>query len=117
MKKREISIEEKARRMLRKLMIVHRDATPEAIRRYVEKYIPHGTSVSAVDLPVIGVEDAVSYLVLARLASISTHDPGALKRNPLLRKLGFSAVSAESSQRADTKYFNTPDFIISRKVD
>ncbi len=117
MKKREISIEEKARRMLRKLMIAHRNATPEAITRYVEKYIAEGTSVSAVDLPVIGVEDAVSYLVLARLASISTHDPGALKRNPLLRKLGFSAVSAGSNLRADTTYFNTPDFIISRKVN
>jgi len=85
--------------------------------RYVEKYLPKGASVSAADLPVIGVEDAVAYLVLARIANISTHDPGALRSNPLLRKLGFTAVSAGPGQRADTKYFNTPDFIISRKVD
>lgn len=117
MKKREISVEEKARRMLRRLMIAHRDATPAAMKRYVEKHIPKGASVNAVDLPVTGVDDAVAYLVLARLASISTHAPDALKCNPLMRRLDFSAISIDPDLRADTRFFNTPDFTVSRKDD
>ncbi len=115
MKKREINVEEKARRMLRKLMVSHRDATPAAMKRYVEKHIPVGASIRAADLPIVGVDDAVSYLVLSRLASISTHDPEALKHNPLLRRLDFTASLTEPGKRADTPYFNTPDFAISRK--
>lgn len=117
MKKREIDVEERARRMLRKLMVSHRDATPAAMRRYVERHIQPGVSVRAADLPIMGVEDAVAYLVLSRLASISTHDPEALKRNPLLRRLDFAATSGDRNQRADTPYFNTPDFVVTRRDD
>jgi len=35
----------------------------------------------------------------------------------LLRQLGFTAMSTEAGKRADTKFFNTPDFTISRKAD
>jgi hypothetical protein len=107
-------VHERAMHVLRKAMIAHRDTTPASIRRYVEAYVSPGKTLAAVDLPVEKVEDAVSYLVLSRLAGVTTRNPAAIRRNPLLRGLEFY-VSAIEGQRADTTHFNTLDFKVTRR--
>lgn len=114
LRKREMTTHERAMQMLRKAMITHRDTTPAAIRRYVEAYVSRGKTVEASNLPVQEVEDAVSFLVLSRLAGITSRNPAAIRRNPLLRSLAFD-VSLIEGKRADTAYFNTPDFKVSRR--
>jgi hypothetical protein len=100
---------EKAVHFLRKAMIAHRDTAPAAVRRYIAEHLSPGARVTAQDLPVGSVPDAVSYLVLMRLAGISSRNPAAVRRNPLLRSLGFE-VSLIAGSRADTHYFNVPNF-------
>jgi hypothetical protein len=114
LRKREMTVHERAMHVLRKAMIAHRDTTPASIRRYVEAYVSPGKTLAAVDLPVEKVEDAVSYLVLSRLAGVTTRNPAAIRRNPLLRGLEFY-VSAIEGQRADTTHFNTLDFKVTRR--
>jgi Family of unknown function (DUF5716) len=112
--RREMTLEERARHILRKSMIAHRDASPAAVRRYVAACVPPGTRFHAQDLPVSKVEDAVAFLALTRLALIATHHPGALRRNPLLRDLDF-AIELVDGQRANSPFFDTPDFVIHRR--
>jgi hypothetical protein len=113
--KREMTVRERAIHALRKAMIAHRDTTPTAVRRYVQAYIPPGTTIDAANLPVEKVEDAVSFLVLMRLAGISSHDPASIRRNPLLRNLGFDVALIDGA-RADTAHFNTPNFKVTRRA-
>ena len=109
LRKREMTPHEKAVHFLRKAMIAHRDTAPAAVRRYIAEYLSPGARVTAQDLPVGSVPDAVSFLVLMRLAGISSRNPAAVRRNPLLRSLGFE-VSLIAGSRADTEYFNVPNF-------
>ena len=113
--KRVMTLHERAIHTLRKAMIAHRDTTPAAVRRYVQTHVAPGTTCDAANLPVEKVEDAVSYLVLMRLAGISSHDPASMHRNPLLRNLGFDVALVEG-ERADTAHFNTPDFKVTRRA-
>src|SRR5262249_3808091 len=66
LRKREMTIQERALHVLRKAMIAHRDTTPTSVRRYVENCVQRGSTIDAADLPIERVEDAVSYLVLMR---------------------------------------------------
>lgn len=109
LRKSEMTPHEKAVHFLRKAMIAHRDTAPAAVRRYIAEYLSPGARVTAQDLPVGSVPDAVSFLVLMRLAGISSRNPAAVRRNPLLRSLGFE-VSLIAGSRADTEYFNVPNF-------
>lgn len=113
-KQREMTIEEKARRELRRAMLQHREMTPTAMRRYVAAYIPHGATVSAENLVIEKVEDAVAFLSLSRLASISSHHPKSVKNNPLLRDMDFK-ISLTADSRVDNPYFNAPHFTITRE--
>ena len=114
LKMREMTIEERARRELRRAMLKHREMTPAAMKRYVDIHVAPGTAVLAENLVIEKVEDAVAFLSLARLASISSHQPTSFKNNPLLRNLDFT-VSLRSGDRVDNQFFNAPDFIITRK--
>jgi hypothetical protein len=116
LKKREMTVEERALCELRREMIAHRDTTPTAARRYVERHLPKGVVTAASALPTETVEDAVCFIVLSRLAFIATKRPQLYKRNPLLRDLGFDARLIDGS-RVDTEYFSAPDFAIIRKDD
>lgn len=116
LRKREMTVHERAMHILRKAMIGHRDTSPVAMRRYVHAHVRPGATVNAELLPVESVEDAVSYLVLIRLAGIATRHPASVRRNPLLRNLGFDVALIEG-ERADTTYFNTPNFTVTRRLD
>lgn len=113
MQKREMTPHEKARRMLRKAMIRHRESSPAAMKRYVTAHIKAGESIKAENMPITSVEDAVAFLTLLRLASITTRHPTSIARNPLLRGLGFS-VDLIRGERIDSPYFNTQNFSIRR---
>lgn len=115
MVKREMTVHERALHMLRKAMISHRDATPLAMKRYVEAHLPVGESVKAKDLPTGQVEDAVAFVVLMRMASLAQNNPQALRGNPLMRQLGFKASMTQEGARVDTELFNTPDFTVTRE--
>lgn len=115
LKKREMTPYERAMCELRREMIAHRDTTPSAARRYVQRHLVPGKPVSAGALPVHGVEDAVSFIVLGRLSVMATKHPELFKRNPLLRNLGFDACLVDG--RVDTEYFTTNDFTITRRDD
>lgn len=112
LRKREMTPHEKAVHFLRKAMIEHRDTTPAAVRRYIGEFLSQGDKATALDLPIRTVSDAVSFLVLMRLAGMSSRNQAAVRRNPLLRRLGFE-VSLISGGRVDTQYFNIPNFEVS----
>lgn len=116
LKKREMTIHERALRILRKSMLKHREATPAAMKRYVETHIKPGGTVESANLPMENVEDAVAYLVLLRLAGIASRHPSSIARNPLLRNLEFDATMLEGA-RFDGEYFNTPNFRITRSAN
>ena len=116
MVKREMTIREKANHMLRKLMISHRDATPAAAKRFVERHLPAGTAITAGQFPIKQVEDAVAYLVLLRIASIATNNPAALRDNPLMKRLGFEASLGGDEDLVETDLFVTRNFTITRSA-
>lgn len=115
MVKREMTVHERALHLLRKAMIAHRDATPMAMKRYVQANLPLGRVVKAADLPTKEVEDAVAFVVLMRMASIAKNNPQAMRGNPLMRQLGFRPDMVEDGARVDTELFNTPDFTVTRE--
>lgn len=112
--KRVMTPRERALMLLRKAMIESRDVSPKALKAYVAAHIAPGTSVNAAQLPVQTVHDAVSYLGLARLALVSTRQPQHLRKNPVLRDLGFRAALVDG-KRAETAFFETSDFTITRE--
>lgn len=115
MVKREMTVHERALHMLRKAMIAHRDATPMAMKRYVQANLPVGEAVKAADLPTREVEDAVAFVVLMRMAAIAKSNPQAMRGNPLMRQLGFKPTMEQDGARVDTELFNTPDFTVTRE--
>ena len=112
--KRVMTPRERALMLLRKAMIENRDVSPRALKAYVAAHIAPGTSVPASQLPVQTVHDAVSYLGLARLALVSTRQPQILRKNPVLRDLGFRADLVDG-KRVETAFFETSDFTITRE--
>ena len=115
MVKREMTLQEKAQLMLRKAMLEHRDATPLAMRRYVEDNLPMGQPVSAEQLPSTRPQDAVAYAVLLRLAVMAKTNPRALRSNPLFKRLGFESTLTGDGRKADTELFTTNDFTVLRR--
>ncbi|MCA3000635.1 MAG: Wadjet anti-phage system protein JetA family protein [Burkholderiales bacterium] len=109
LQKREMTPNEKAIHLLRKAMIENRDTTPAAVRRYISKFLSPGHTAPAELLPVGTVSDAVSFLVLMRLAGMSSRNRGAIQRNPLLRRLGFD-MAMKPGSRVDSQFFNVPNF-------
>lgn len=114
LRKRELTIEEKARRELRRAMLQHREMTPATMKRYVDTHIAPGVTVTAENLSIEKVEDAVAFLALARLASISSHHSALIKNNPLLRNLEF-VIALTPEDRVDNQFFNAPHFTITRE--
>ncbi|MFZ3001882.1 MAG: Wadjet anti-phage system protein JetA family protein [Undibacterium umbellatum] len=113
LKKREMTLRERAICELRREMIAHRDTTPSAAKRYVQRYLKPGEERTAAQLPTQTIEDAISFIVLSRLAVIGSKKPKLLKQNPLLRNLDFGATLIEG-KRIDTDYFSTADFKLRR---
>jgi len=115
MVKREMTLHERAELAVRRAMVLHRDTTPAAVKRYVHARLPMGGQIEAARLPVESVEDAVAVLVLLRLAAIGHADPRALRANPLLRSLDFELV-VNPGARASTEFFEMSDFTIKRRA-
>ncbi|WP_435626577.1 Wadjet anti-phage system protein JetA family protein [Candidatus Ferrigenium straubiae] len=115
LKKREMTVHEKAKRLLRKAMLQHRQTSPAAMKRYIETHIKPGETITAENLPIKTVEDAVAYLVLLRFASAITKRPSSVSKNPLMHNLGFDA-ELTNEPRVDGVYFNTPHFKITRRI-
>jgi hypothetical protein len=113
-KKREMTLRERAEFMLRRAMVQARDTTPRVVQRYVERHVPLGDRFDDDELPVRDVGDAVAQLVLVRLAAIRRADPNAMRSNPLLRDLDFDVMLIEGD-RTDGEYFEMPKFTISRR--
>lgn len=115
MVKREMTVHERALHMLRKAVVSNRDATPVAMKKYVEGNLPRGAEVRAKDLPREKVQDAVAFVVLMRLAALAKNNPRMANGNPLLKRLGFSASMPRDGARVDTELFNTADFSVKRE--
>lgn len=115
MVRRQMTPRERAERMLRKAMISHRDATPAAIKRYVQSHVTPGAEIMAENLPINGVEDAVVVMVLMRMAAIGQRDPRALRANSLLRGLDFE-VDLIAGRRMSNALFEMPDFRVKRRI-
>lgn len=115
MRKREMTVHEQAMRLLRKAVVANRDATPVAMKRYVEANLEKGQSVTAADLPAGKVQDAVAFVVLMRLASLAKNNPTVAGGNPLLRRLGFTAAADPQGRRVETELFEAADFTVTRE--
>jgi hypothetical protein len=117
MRKREMTVRERALQMLRREMMAHRDGSPRAMERYVKALLPHGGSVGAEDLPSETVEDAVAYLALLRLGTIAKKTPKSFASNPLLRRLGFEVELDAEGRRAESDLYETSAFAVRRRED
>lgn len=115
MVKREMTPHEKALHWLRKAVVTNRDATPVAMKKYVQANLPNGVEVRAADMPKEKVQDAVAFVVLMRLAALAKNNPAMARSNPLLRRLGFSATMDKNGGRVDTPLFNASDFTVKRE--
>lgn len=115
MVKREMTLQEQALHMLRKAVVSSRDATPVAMKKYVETNLPKGIELRASDLPREKVQDAVAFVVLMRLAALAKNSPKLASSNPLLRRLGFKTTMEKTGGRVDTELFNAADFSVKRE--
>lgn len=114
MRKREMTVPERAMLMLRREMTAHRDGSPRAMQRYVQTLMPDGGELAAHDLPTSKVEDAVAHLVLVRLGAMSRNNPKAYATNPLLHRLGFEVSLGSPGERAETELYETAAFTVKR---
>lgn len=114
MRKREMTLQERALLMLRREMTAHRDGSPRAMQRYVQALMAGGGELAAQDLPTKDVEDAVAHLALMRLGSMARNNPKGYATNPLLRRLGFEVRLAISGERVETELYETAAFTVKR---
>lgn len=112
--KRVLSLEERATILLRKAMLVNRDASDGAIRRYIIEHIAPGKMLSSDDLPVKQVKDAVAFLALTRLALIATHNPKMYAKRLLFQELNLE-IELVKDERSISIYFDSPKFVIRRR--
>lgn len=115
MRKREMTVHERAAQLLRREMTQHRDASPKVLQAYVALHLKPGEAMPAVKLPTERVEDAVAFLALVHLGSLSKHASRHLAQNPLLRRMDFEVELLPGPARVQTALFNAPDFILRRK--
>lgn len=115
MRKREMTLQERAAQLLRREMTQHRDASPKVLQAYVASHIKPGESLQAQSLPVGKVEDAVAFLALVHIGSIARRSPKAIQQNPLLRRIDFEVELLPFPARVQTPLFDAPDFVIRRK--
>jgi len=113
--KHELTLQQKAMHELRRAMIASRDMSPAAAKRFIESIMVPGQTLSAKEIPIKEVRDAVSYLALMRIAAQA--ERASLRgRNPLMQKLGFDAkLNPNEQTTANTELFITPDFSVSRR--
>ena len=109
-----MTLEQQARRMLRRAMIKSREMTPAAMQRYIEAHIPTGSSADADQLPIRNVGDAVAFLTLSRMAIVLSHEPNPSKRRAMQSSLGFM-ITPKTGGRVDNDFFNAPQFTLTRK--
>lgn len=115
MRKRELTVQERAMLLLRREMIAHRDGSPSAMQRYVHGLLPAGGETPVDQLPIDNVEDAVAQLALLRLASLAKNSPKAFANHPLLRRLDFEVRL--SGERVETELYELPAFTVKRKAE
>ena len=108
----QMTTEQRARSLLRRMMVRNREMTPTVMRRYIESSVPAGATVDADEMPIAGVGDAVAFLALSRMAAVLAHEPSQSRRRMLQANLGFQITP--SGGRVDNDYFNTPHFTITR---
>lgn len=115
MRKREMTLQERAAQLLRREMTQHRDASPKVLQAYVASHLGPGETLHASSLPVGRVEDAVAFLALVHIGSIARHSPRAIQQNPLLRRIDFEVELLPFPARVQTPLFDAPAFVIRRK--
>lgn len=115
MRKREMTLQERAAQLLRREMTRHRDSSPKVLQAYVASHLKPGEVLPAHSLPVDKVEDAVAFLALVHIGSIARHSPRAIQQNPLLRRIDFEVELLPFPARIQTPLFDAPDFVIRRK--
>jgi hypothetical protein len=115
MRKREMTLQERAAQLLRREMTQHRDSSPKVLQAYVASHLKPGETLAAQSLPVDKVEDAVAFLALVHIGSIARHAPRAIQQNPLLRRMDFEVELLPFPARVQTPLFDAPDFVIRRK--
>lgn len=116
MRKREMTLQERAAQLLRREMTQHRDASPKVLQAYVAKHLQPGQALNARNLHVDQVEDAVAFLALVHIGSIARHAPHAIKQNPLFKRIDFEVEFLPYPARVQTPLFDAPDFVIRRKA-
>jgi len=113
-RKRVMTPAERALYRLRKIMIAHRDSSPEAIRRYLAEHFTVDQEISSADLPANSVHDVVLQVAISRIAFILSHSSSEGQGpGDLLQGIGatFKTIPGE---RVDTEYFNMPKFVIKK---
>lgn len=112
-RKRVMTPRERAVHQLRKIMIANRDTSVATLKHYITQHLTEGQRLSAGEMCSDSVRDAVAQVALLRLAMIMKNNPRKFRDDALLRNIGFT-VEANGAQRAETEFFNLPDFIIKR---
>lgn len=117
MRKRQLSIHERAMIMLRREMQRHRDSSPSAMRKYVDRHTPINGWLSVEDMPTESVEDAVAHITLLHLGILLEHRQDTSEFNPLIRSLGFDVRLSDADDPVETDLYVMPGFAVRRSLD
>ncbi|MBX9798101.1 MAG: hypothetical protein K2Y13_01455 [Burkholderiaceae bacterium] len=114
LKRRQMTLQERAEFVLRKAMASNRDTSVAALRHYVEQHLQIGQSLHSEHLPTNSVQNVVLYLVFAQLALMAKAQRNAIASHPLLRRLGVD-VKPHTGRRTITPLWESPSFTITRE--
>lgn len=113
--RRPMTARERALFLLRRAMTRHRDVTPEALQRYLDRSMLTRTSITSDELTIESVEDACAYLVLSRLALLRRASRGRRSLPHPLLKRAFIEVQFIDSERTVNDLVDSPRFAVSRR--
>ena len=115
-KKKEMSIEQRAQVALKRAMKLHREVTPDHIIQYLERHLERRQSLSS-DAFIIGnIHDFCVFVSVTRMALLSKNHAGAGRKfHPLLGALKNYRFECVAGEWTDNHYIRVPRFQVERK--
>lgn len=111
-RKRQITLEERARWNLEKLMVRHREVTPAAVVAYLNRQLDGRSSISSDALKVESIQELVLLTALARVAHHRQHMGPFGADTTLGRGLRHYRITLDSDAVTENEFIVLPRFLV-----
>lgn len=116
-KKKVMSVEQRAHVALKRAMRQHREVTPDHVIQYLERHLERRQSLSSDALLIGDIHDFCVFVTVTRMALLSRNHAGAGKKfHPLLVALKNYRFECIAGEWTDNPYIRVPRYQVERKT-